>query len=356
MPKRINYSEVIEQHLKILSSLRTPTGLFRAAAVHVDTGYDKAWLRDNFYECLAYLDLQKWSIVIQTYNALLEIFLKHEYKIDHAIANKPDAQFKYIHARYHPDNFSEFWDEWGNKQNDAVGAILYMIGELEITHKQRILDTEDKKRIVQKLINYLQTLEYWHDSDNGVWEAEEEVHASSVGACLAGLKSISRLEYLIVNQELIVKGEEKLNDLLPRESIHKFVDLALLSLIYPYNVVSKEQERQILENVEYHLVREKGVIRYKNDYYYNKNQDGFSEEAEWCFGLSWLALIYSKLSEKDKAERYMKMAFNTINAKGEIPELYFSNSDEYNGNSPLGWAESLFIVALYEYQKKSFKL
>jgi len=91
MPKRINYSEVIEQHLKILSSLRTPTGLFRAAAVHVDTGYDKAWLRDNFYECLAYLDLQKWSIVIQTYNALLEIFLKHEYKIDHAIANKPPS-------------------------------------------------------------------------------------------------------------------------------------------------------------------------------------------------------------------------------------------------------------------------
>jgi hypothetical protein len=31
-----------------------------------------------------------------------------------------------------------------------------------------------------------------------------------------------------------------------------------------------------------------------------------------------------------------------------MPELYFSNSPEYNENTPLGWSESLFIVALYE--------
>ncbi|KKU31176.1 MAG: hypothetical protein UX46_C0007G0094, partial [Candidatus Amesbacteria bacterium GW2011_GWC1_46_24] len=35
-----------------------------------------------------------------------------------------------------------------------------------------------------------------------------------------------------------------------------------------------------------------------------------------------------------------------------LPELYFSNSPEYNANTPLGWSESLFIVALYEMTRK----
>ena len=83
---------------------------------------------------------------------------------------------------------------------------------------------------------------------------------------------------------------------MPRESKEKFVDLALLSLIWPYDLLTKKSETEvILENVEYHLLREHGVIRYKGDHYYNKNQDGWSEEAEWTFGLSWLAIIYEKL-------------------------------------------------------------
>jgi hypothetical protein len=38
-----------------------------------------------------------------------------------------------------------------------------------------------------------------------------------------------------------------------------------------------------------------------------------------------------------------------------VPELYFSNSDEPNENRPLGWAESLFIVALHNVTDKEFK-
>lgn len=354
--RKLDYEQIIKQHLEVLESLQAPSGLFRASAVDVGTGYDKAWLRDNFYECLAFVAVGRWDIVHRTYDALLNIFLKYEWKIDHAIESKPDAKHKYIHARFHPETFDEFWEEWGNKQNDAVGAILYMIGELEVTHKQNTLYDDNRKRIVQKLIDYLGSLRYWEDVDSGVWEENEEVHASSVGACLAGIKSISRLEYINVTPELIKRGEETLDKLLPRESEKKFVDLALLTLIYPYNIVSPEQRDQILENVEYHLVREKGVIRYKNDYYYNRNVDGYSEEAEWCFGFSWLSLIYTQLGNKAKAKEYLQLAFNTINSKGEIPELYFSNSDEHNINSPLGWSESMFVLALDNFRNKGYKI
>lgn len=354
--RKIDLQKVIDQHLKILEGLRSPTGLFRASGDDVDTGYDKAWIRDNFYECLAFVVLDRWDVVQDTYNSLLDIFLKHEWKIDHAIDKKPAHRHEYIHARYHPETFDEFWDEWGNKQNDAVGAILYMLGELEAAKKVNILDTDTKKRIAQKLVDYLDSLEYWHDPDSGVWEEDEEVHASSVGSCLAGLRSIDRLSYITIERDMFIKGEDALAKLLPRESTNKFVDLALLTLIYPYDVVTPEQRDKILENIEYHLTKSHGVIRYKGDYYYNKNEDAFSEEAEWTFGFAWLCLIYTQMGNKDKAKKYMNLTFKTINEKGEIPELYFSNSDEHNINSPLGWSESMFVIALHNFQNKGYTL
>ncbi|MGV8086651.1 MAG: glycoside hydrolase family 15 protein [Candidatus Woesearchaeota archaeon] len=348
---KINYETIIKQHLHILKNLQYKSGLFAASSKKVNTGYDKSWLRDNFYECLAFEVIGDWDTVEKTYDAILQIFLKHEYKIDCAIQNKPRHKHEYIHARFHPETFDEFWEDWGNKQNDSVGAILFRIGELEHYHKRYILKSEDHIRIVNKLVQYLEAIHYWCDEDNGMWEENEEVHASSVGACVAGLKSIKRLPKIIVPESLIKKGEETLNKLLPRESKTKFVDLSLLSLIYPYDIVNRKQREEILENVEYLLLRERGVIRYKNDHYYNKNSDGYSEEAEWTFGLSWLAIIYEKLDNNNKAKQFVDMAMNATTKNG-VPELYFSNSEKYNTNNPLGWSESLFIVALHDMNKK----
>jgi phosphorylase kinase alpha/beta subunit len=351
----INYKQLISQHLKILKSLEYSSGLFAASLHKSKTGYDKAWLRDNFYECLAFETIKDWETVKKTYIALLNVFKKHEHKLDWAIKEKPVHKHQYIHARYHPETFEEFWEEWGNKQNDAVGAILFKIGELEGVKPGVILENEDDKRVVQKLVYYLQSIMYWDDADSGMWEENEEVHSSSVGACIAGLKSIKKNTKLDVPDDLIEKGKETLARLLPRESEKKFTDLALLSLIYPYNVTTKEQADRILKNIEYHLVKNKGVIRYKNDHYYNKNPDGISEEAEWTMGLSWLSIIYGKLGNKEKEKFYLKKALGTLTQKGE-PELYYSHTDKPNDNTPLGWAESLFIVAIYEMNKKHFKI
>lgn len=353
MPKKpkLTYKQLMRQHIKILSNLQYKSGLFAASSKKVSTGYDKSWLRDNFYECLAFEVIGDWDTVEKTYSTLLKIFIKHEEKIDHAIAKKPEHKYQYIHARFHPETFEEFWEEWGNKQNDSIGAILFRIGELEHHHKRSILKNKDHIRIVNKLIKYLESIEYWHDQDSGMWEEDEEVHASSVGACIAGLKAVKKIKKINVPEYMIKNGEKTLKHLLPRESKKKFVDLSLLSLIYPYNVVTKKQRDEILKNVEYLLLRKKGVIRYKNDHYYNKNPDKYSEEAEWTFGLSWLTIIYEKLNNKKKAEFFLKKMLKTDTKKG-IPELYFSNSDRYNNNNPLGWSESLFIVALHDMNKK----
>lgn len=349
--------DILEKHLDNIRTLQSGSGLFMASRLDVSTGYNKAWLRDNFYTCLAFEEIEDWYTVKKVWKALLQIFVKHKNKISWAVKNKPYNTYQYIHARYNPETFEEFWEEWGNKQNDAVGSVLFKIGELE-RKGIKIVETEEEKEILQILVDYLKSIEYWHDPDNGVWEEYEEVHASSVGACVAGLRSISKSSIVRVPYHLIEKGESALRELLPRESKSKFTDLALLSLIYPFDIVPEKTGREIVRHLEYHLKRDRGVIRYKNDKYYNKNEDGVSEEAEWCFGFPWLSIIYGKWSEDGKkfgditddvdaqrSQEYLEKSFNTI-YKDQVPELYYSDSDKPNDNIPLGWAESLFIVAM----------
>jgi len=336
----------IHRHLDNLRKLVTPSGLFLASSQSVKTGYDKAWLRDNAYEALAFEYAGEWDVVEKTYHTLLDIFDKHIDKINWAISNKPFETWQYIHARYNPETLEEFWESWGNKQHDAVGIILFKIADFESKGKSVLRNDKDRKT-VQTLIYYICNVEYWHDTDSGMWEEAEELHASSVGAVLAALKKWKEVGGMDVDQDAIDRGQAALDKLLPRESESKFTDLALLSLIYPYNVVSPEMARMILQNLEYHLERDKGLIRYKFDAYYNSNTDGYSEEAEWCFGLSWMAIAYKQLGDDQRAREYFDKATATVTKNGEIPELYFSHSNKPNENTPLGWSESMYVVAQY---------
>ena len=328
----------MKQSLEILKRLQSPSGLFSAAPSD-DTGYSRAWIRDNLYAILGFEAVKDIEPVKKAMHALLDILIRHEYKIDEMIKSpEPKAAWRYIHARYDPITGDEIYEEWGNKQNDATGFLLFKIADLEDKGIKVIRNINDL-RILQKLVWYLNSVEYWHDADNGIWEEYEEVHASSVGACVSGLKKISK--YVKVPEELIKKGQETLDWLLPRESETKDVDLALLSLIYPYNVVSDEIRDQILENVETKLARKKGIIRYEKDVYYDNN----GKEAEWVFGFPWLAIIYKNLGDRKKFKLYLDKSKDCMNSKGELPELYLGGTNEHNANTPLGWTQSLFVVA-----------
>ncbi len=340
-----DFQNEINEHLKVLRSLQRPNGVFTASAASVQTGYDKAWLRDIYFMTLAFVETGELEVARKAAKALLGLFVKHQDKINWAIANKPHATWQYIHARFNPETFEEYWEEWGNSQNDAVGEVLNLLVTLEMSGAG-VIENEEEKKMVQKIVDYLVALEYWHDADNGIWEEVMEVHASSIGACVAALKKAQSIPWLIVPSDAITLGESALRALLPRESATKFADLALLSLIYPFAVTTEAEAIEILRNVEYHLTRDKGVIRYKLDRYYNFNQDGYSEEAEWCFGLSWLAIIYAERGDKDKAYYYLRQAQKTVTKDGLVPELYLSHTNTANDNTPLGWSESMYIVAL----------
>jgi len=329
---------MLKKSIKIIEDLQYPSGLFAASATNVKTGYNLAWIRDNVYTAIGLEAAEKRTALKRTFWALLDVLLKHETKINQAIKEKPKHHFQYIHARYDPITMNEIWEQWGNKQNDAIGALLFKIGDLE-EKGIKILRNQNDKRILQKLVNYLESVEYWHDKDNGMWEENEEIHASSVGACVAGLQKISKIAH--VKKSLIAKGKKSLDKLLPNESATKEVDLALLSLIYPYNIVTKKQRNHILKNIESKLVKDKGVIRYINDQYYNKNG-----EAQWTMGLPWLAIIYRKLKNRKKYNHYIRKTISAMNENHELPELYFADGSGHNENCPLAWSQALYVASL----------
>jgi len=338
-----DFDTEIKQHLDVVRTLERVPGVFTASLD--DTFYNKAWLRDIYFITLGFLETGDLVTTKNAAKALLTVFVKHAGKINWAIENKPNEAWQYIHARFHPETFEEYWEEWGNSQNDAVGEVLNLLVTLELMGES-VIETDAEKDMMQKIVDYLVAIEYWKDDDNGIWEENLEVHASSIGSVVAALKKATQLDWLSVPDYAIEHGEHALRELLPRESVSKFTDLALLTLIYPFNVTTEDETNQILKNVEYHLVKDRGVIRYKFDRYYNNNVDGFSEEAEWCFGLAWLAIIYAERGDKEKAYYYLRRSKNAVTPDGVVPELYYSNTDQPNPNTPLGWAESMYVVAL----------
>jgi hypothetical protein len=254
-----NFESAITWHLDQVRKLRAPTGLFTASAHDVSTGYNKAWLRDIYFMTLGFKWTGEWSVVQDAARALLKILEKHKEKISWAVENRPFATYQYIHARYNPETFDEYWEEWGNKQNDAVAETLYLIADCELSGYP-VVETDEDRALVQLLVNYLNNIEYWQDADSGIWEEHQEVRASSIGAVVRALHTAKQLPYVSIPEGMIEKGEQALRALLPRETSTRFCDLALLSLIFPFDVTTSDERDEILRNVEYFLTRDMGDI------------------------------------------------------------------------------------------------
>lgn len=332
----------------VLDRLRLPGDVYLASPSH---DYKYVWIRDCVYMSFPYLNKAN-DLYERTYYRLLDLFLAYEWKIDILVETKPFWEWEYIHARYTPELEEIHTQNWGHVQHDMIGAFLFGIGT-GMKFGKPMFRTDRDRLIVQKLVRYLDKVEYWCDRDNGMWEEDREVHASSVGACIAGLRAVSGL--VDVPERLITLGLDSVFGLFPRESVSKPTDLALLSLVYPYRLFTGMLGEMIVEQVERELLRERGVIRYTGDSYYSTREAeagrgrerGFyvGTEAEWTFGLPWLALCHLELGYPEKAHEFVARTEAVMSEPGVLPELYYSGSATPNGNTPLGWSSAMYILA-----------
>jgi phosphorylase kinase alpha/beta subunit len=251
---------------------------------------------------------------------------------------------------------------------------LFKTGDL-MKQGFRIIRTDEHIQVVKDILSYLWTARWDSEPDFGMWEEGPEVHSSSVGAVLAGLTmwhdhgfydykyraSTDISQMIPVSERFLEDGAQALSRLLPRESASRPYDLAQLSLLWPYNILKDQLalQEEILHNVETHLLREHGVVRYPGDRYFtSRPQDPFGHEAEWPIGLAWLSIAYAKLlaqatrlgSSRATIDRYLERSRahlahleRVMTADGRIAELV--TGGQPNHNLPLGWAQSLYIVA-----------
>ncbi len=328
---------------RVLETLRMPNGLYLAST---SDAYHYVWIRDVCYTSLAFLPLEEQAQsdnsqsshgrYEQTYHSMLDIFDQHRWKLDYHAEHRPQETYEYIHPRYRVESLAEVEEPWGNAQNDAIGAFLYGIGA-GLKRGKPMLRHDADRDVIRKLIRYLTTLAYWQDADNGMWEENREVHASSIGACTAGLFAVQ--PWFPVDWTVIQQGLTSLFALLPRESALKDCDLAQLSLVYPYKLLPRDLAFSVVEQVEKELLRERGVLRYKGDQYYLQED----HEAEWCLGLPWLGLCWLSLGDRSRALSYLSKTEHAMTSPGVLPELYYGTTDQPNPQTPLAWAVSMYI-------------
>ena len=363
-----------------LEKLRQLNSGYVASPYHGKNGGDKYnvfWLRDIMYATYANEYVGAYDKMIESYRLILRIFHKYRYKILMGARKRHylgSCASEVIHARVHPITMEEITNDWGHHQLDILGLFLYKTGDLmKKGYNPIVADRLETLILLRDIVLYLTTVRWHSEPDFGVWEEGPETHASSIGSVLAGLtmwhddgyyhsKYSSNVEihrFLPIPQEFIEMGRKSLDNILPKESASRPYDMVQLSLIWPYNIVSESQTRQILHNIENNLVRKNGVIRYPGDKYFNASPDSpVGSEAEWPLGFAWLSIAYSKLAQYsmknggmlgkpqemiEKAEMYLEKTESVMTEDGKVPELY--SNGKTNWNVPLAWAQSFYIVA-----------
>jgi len=259
-----------------------------------------------------------------------------------------------LHAKVHPDTFEEITHEWGHHQLDAIGLFLYIVG-FAYQEGIDVRRDEDDARTLALLVHYLEAVRYWEFPDFGMWEEHLTLHASSIGAVVAGLTLIDEHKLAYVPLDLILKGQKMLYWLLPNESPEHDVDMAELSLIWPYNIMLPPVRSTVLALVEKKLVQKKGLNRYWGDEYY-RSDDGIS--GEWPMGFFWLSIIYSECAReknirkgtkkevgrlKKRARYWFDRGLKTLTSENYIPEIYKNGVP--NEHTPLAWAHAMALIA-----------
>jgi len=240
------------------------TGLFPAStAVTVHGDYTDAWVRDNVYSIQAVWGLalayRRASVdntraylleqtVVKLMRGLLLAMMRQAAKVERF--KQTQDPLDALHAKYNTRSGEVVVadDKWGHLQLDATSIYLLMLAQMTRAGL-RIVFNLDEVAFVQNLVHYIGRA--YRTPDYGIWErgnkinnGRPEINASSVGMAKAALEAMRGLDlfgddgdarstiYVVADE--IARSRAALHALLPRESLSKEVDAALLSIVgYP---------------------------------------------------------------------------------------------------------------------------
>ncbi len=349
--------------LAVLESMRKPNGAFIASYSHE---YSALWIRDTLYVAMCYYYLGEYSKALGCVWIIFDIFKRYKSDIKTRVLSPIATPGGVIHAKYQPETLDKITadDGWHHHQLDAIGLFLHVVADFDSKHLRigntPVVRDEEDSEILFLLVAYLRSVEYWKEKDNGIWEECLILHSSSLGAVVGGLRYIMRQRLVKdLRDSLIRPGEDALDALLPYESRddcgnpdHSHdCDAAQLTLIWPYNVIAKETDIDLLLRrlVEGHdtddgkrhcLLQKMGLQRYWGDGYC-RSANGVS--APWTFFLFWLSIICSQRKDPEGAVRWFLNGCEVITPENFIPES--CPNGKPNLNTPLAWAHAIALTA-----------
>ena len=187
-----------QEILNAMESLRRPNGAFNASTT---SAYRAVWLRDHLYTTYAYSYLGDFEKLLEG------IWLAFDYlkgtdergrkgqkrKMMRRIASPVDVPGGVIHTKCDADTLEEITadDGWKHHQLCWLGLFLHMVGDLDFKNVRVLRDGEDID-ILQLVVFYLRSVEYWIKPDYGMWEECKIRHSSSIGAVMEGLSNIRK--------------------------------------------------------------------------------------------------------------------------------------------------------------------
>lgn len=390
----------------ILSRQDWVSGLLPAStAVNAHGNYTDAWVRDNVYSILS-----AWGLalayrrdgenqgrtylleqsVVKLMRGLLTAMMRQASKVEKfkQSQNPLDA----LHAKYdtRTGGIVVGDHEWGHLQLDATSLFLLMLAQMTAS-ELRIVFTIDEVNFVQNLVHYISRT--YRIPDYGIWERGNkinhgiaELNASSVGMAKAALEAMSgfnlfgkeggQASVIHVISDDIARSRIALESLLPRESISKEADSAVLSITgFPAFAVDNQDIRKNTENIIYEKLEGRyGCKRFLLDghqtaiedcnrlYYEPHELKQFMHiECEWPLFFTYLLLNNLFTGNTAAATDYrIKLENLLVERSGRklLPELYVvpnelidaekanphSQERVPNENIPLVWAQSLFIL------------
>lgn len=391
----------------ILSRQHPVTGLLPAStAVNNHGNYTDAWVRDNVYSVICVWGLamafrrqgetSKSDLLEQATIKLMRGLLQSMMRQ----ANKVEA-FKYsldkidaLHAKYDTATGLPVVadDAWGHLQIDATSLYLLMLAQMTCSG-MRIICTPDEVDFVQNLVYYISTA--YRTPDYGIWErgnkinnGRTEINASSVGMAKAALQALDSFNLFGENAnkratihvipDAVSLARSTLASLLPRESLSKECDSALLSVIgFPAFAVGKETlATETRDTILTKLGGNYGCKRFLWDghqtvleessriYYEHSELANFEHiESEWPLFYTYL-YINALFDGAHTTAKYYRQKLESLlvfrDGFGMLPELYYvpfeniaaekknprSQKRVPNDNIPLVWAQSLYLTGL----------
>lgn len=382
------------------------SGLLPASTAVTSHGnYTDAWVRDNVYSilaawglALAYRRIEEnegrtyllEQSVVKLMRGLLTAMMRQASKVEKfkQSQNPLDA----LHAKYdtRTGGIVVADHEWGHLQLDATSLFLLMLAQMTASGL-RIVFTIDEVNFVQNLVHYISRT--YRIPDYGIWERGNktnhgiaELNASSVGMAKAALEAMSgfnlfgkdggQAAVIHVISDDIARTRIALEALLPRESLSKETDSAVLSITgYPAFAIDNQSLREktqatICEKLEGRY----GCKRFLLDGHQTAIEDGhrlyyephelkqfMDIECEWPLFLTYLLLNNLFAGDAEAANHYRKKLDGLLveqNGQQLLPELYVvpkelvaaekanphSQLRVPNENVPLVWAQSLFIL------------